>query len=238
MQPTSLAAAPLPTQLPALPPQLPQQISLSQQVEQKRTSAEKSQTFNAVKTMIEQMVAQISAATADEDKHKQWCDTEITTNSAVIEEKETKLKRLHTRIDNEKETTKELGENLMDLDKEGQVLEAELKSYAQVSHSFKNFFTASAQNHQIAAQILQQAVMILRRYESLDNEMSAPQVSQGAFLQKATKTISEASTDRLSGTQLKYQQLQQLGDSRLFRNCGDFTRARFVFKNPSPPASG
>merc|ERR1719316_2386072 len=58
-------------------------------------------TYSAVKQMVDQMATQIQTADADEQKHQAWCNSEISKNQAVLDDKSTKLQRLATKIDNE-----------------------------------------------------------------------------------------------------------------------------------------
>merc|ERR1719331_194008 len=77
-------------------------------------------TYSAVKQMVDQMSTQIQTADADEQKHQAWCNTEISKNQAVLDDKSTKLQRLATKIDNEKEMVSELDQDLQLLEREAQ----------------------------------------------------------------------------------------------------------------------
>ena len=55
-------------------------------------SSKQENTYTAVKGMVEQMIAEIQKASADEHKHKAWCDSELVKNRKVLGEKGAKLK--------------------------------------------------------------------------------------------------------------------------------------------------
>ena len=90
-----------------------------------RSLSPKANTYSAVKHMVSQMESQIQGENADEDKHRAWCDAELSKNVAVADDKEAKLQRLSTKLDNEKETVNEVEQDLQLLAQEAQHVEIE-----------------------------------------------------------------------------------------------------------------
>merc|ERR1719355_115803 len=91
--------------------QMPSLLSISQHLE----NPGKQNTYSAVKNMVGQMMGQVQAESMDEDKHKNWCDNEISKNQATVDDKSVKLQRLSTKIDNQKEMVGELDQDLQRL---------------------------------------------------------------------------------------------------------------------------
>merc|ERR1719159_1532955 len=160
------------------PQQTPSLLSISQHLEE----PSKQNTYTAVKNMVGQMMGQVQSENMDEDKHKNWCDNEISKNQATVDDKSVKLQRLSTKIDNQKEMVGELDQDLQLLTKESASLQEQLRSLGQLRLSERSGYTKSQQNHQMAMQILRQATMILQRFNSLAQESS--QGLGGSFLQQ------------------------------------------------------
>merc|ERR1719271_2189290 len=127
------------------------------------------------------MIGQIQSASTDEDKHKQWCDAEISKSSAAQAEKSAKLQRLATKIDNERELVNSLDSDLSSEAKDGQSL-------------------------QNAQQNLTQATAILQRVNALAQQAQAP--STYGFLQASgasqMQAVSSAAVESLSSLQTRY----------------------------------
>merc|ERR1719463_361994 len=100
-------------------------------------------------------MGQMSSEDMDEDKHKNWCDGEISKNQAIVDDKATKLQRLSTKIDNQKEMVGELDQDLQLLAKEAGSLQ-QLQALGTLRIAEKNAYQKGAQNHQMASQILKQ----------------------------------------------------------------------------------
>merc|ERR1719327_2597662 len=98
---------------------MPSLMAISQHLDE----PSKQNTYTAVKNMVGQMMGQVQAETMDEDKHKNWCDGEISKNQAVVDDKSVKLQRLSTKIDNQKEMVGELDQDLQLLAKEAASLQ-------------------------------------------------------------------------------------------------------------------
>merc|ERR1719159_932036 len=162
------------------PQQTPSLLSISQHID----TAPKQNTYTAVKNMVGQMMSQVNSENMDEDKHKNWCDTEISKNQATVDDKSGKLQRLSTKIDNQKEMVGELDQDLQLLAKESASLQEQLRAGSQLRMAEKGLYTKSQQNHQMATQILKQATMILQRFNSLAQE-SQQQGLGGSFLQQS-----------------------------------------------------
>merc|ERR1719159_2241502 len=195
------------------PQQTPSLLSISQHID----TAPKQNTYTAVKNMVSQMMGQVQAETMDEDKHKNWCDNEISKNQATVDDKSVKLQRLSTKIDNQKEMVGELDQDLQLLAKESASLQEQLREGSQLRLSEKGLYTKSQQNHQMATQILKQATMILQRFNSLEQE-SQQQGLGGSFLQQSNlqsqqiTAVSAAAMDSLSQLLTRYEELQQNSD--------------------------
>merc|ERR1719298_36362 len=127
-------------------------------------------------------MGQVQAETMDEDKHKNWCDGEISKNQAIVDDKTTKLQRLSTKIDNQKEMVGELDQDLQLLARESTSLQEQLRGATQLRLNERGLYTKSQQNHQMATQILKQATMILQRFNSLAQQST--QGLGGSFLQQ------------------------------------------------------
>merc|ERR1719443_1334565 len=124
-------------------------------------------TYTAVRQMVDQMSSQIQSADMDEEKHKAWCDNEISKNQAVLDDKSTKLQRLSTKIDNEKEMVSELDQDLQLLEHEAQSVEEHLQGFGRLRLAEHTAYTKASQNRQMAQQILSQATMILQRFNAM-----------------------------------------------------------------------
>merc|ERR1719159_1855860 len=194
------------------PQQTPSLLSISQHLEE----PSKQNTYTAVKNMVGQMMGQVQAENMDEDKHKNWCDNEISKNQATVDDKSVKLQRLSTKIDNQKEMVRELDQDLQLLAKESASLQEQLREGSQLRLSEKGLYTKSQQNHQMAGQILKQATMILQRFNSLAQE--SQQGLGGSFLQQSNlqsqqiTAVSAAAMDSLSQLLTRYEELQQNSD--------------------------
>jgi len=193
--------------------QMPSLLSISQHLE----NPGKQNTYSAVKNMVGQMMGQVQAESMDEDKHKNWCDNEISKNQATVDDKSVKLQRLSTKIDNQKEMVGELDQDLQLLAKESASLQEQLRAGSQLRMAEKGLYTKSQQNHQMATQILKQATMILQRFNSLAQE-SQQQGLGGSFLQQSNlqsqqiTAVSAAAMDSLSQLLTRYEELQQNSD--------------------------
>merc|ERR1719321_924151 len=141
---------------------MPSLMSISQHLDQPA----KQNTYTAVKNMVGQMMSQVNAENMDEDKHKNWCDNEISKNQATVDDKAVKLQRLSTKIDNQKEMVGELDQDLQLLARESTSLQDQLRGVTQLRLAERASYTKSQQNHQMAMQILRQATMILQRFNS------------------------------------------------------------------------
>merc|ERR1719389_264969 len=189
--------------------QLPSLMAISQHLE----DPAKQNTYTAVKNMVGQMMGQIQSETMDEDKHKNWCDNEISKNQATVDDKSVKLQRLSTKIDNQKEMVGELDQDLQLLVRESGSLQEHLRGATQLRLTEKALYSKSQQNHQMASQILKQATMILQRFNSLAQESS--QGLGGSFLQQNSlqsqqiSAVSAAAIDSLSQLLTRYEELQQ-----------------------------
>jgi len=169
-------------------------------------TAHKGNTYSAVKGMVDSMIGQIQSASTDEDKHKQWCDAEISKSSAAQEEKSAKLQRLATKIDNERELVNSLDSDLSSEAKDGQSLQNALQNLAKVRMDERDLHNKAAQNHQMAQQILTQATAILQRVNALAQQAQAP--STYGFLQASgasqMQAVSSAAVESLSSLQTRY----------------------------------
>merc|ERR1719161_1852558 len=193
------------------PQQMPSLLSISSHLEEPG----KQNTYTAVKNMVGQMMGQVQAENMDEDKHKNWCDTEINKNQATVDDKSVKLQRLSTKIDNQKEMVGELDQDLQLLVRESGSLQEHLRGATQLRLSEKGLYTKSQQNHQMASQILKQATMILQRFNALAQE--SQQGMGGSFLQESAQSqqitaVSSAAVDSLSQLLTRYQELQTTAD--------------------------
>merc|ERR1719161_2985848 len=188
------------------PQQMPSLLSISSHLEEPG----KQNTYTAVKNMVGQMMGQVQAENMDEDKHKNWCDTEINKNQATVDDKSVKLQRLSTKIDNQKEMVGELDQDLQLLVRESGSLQEHLRGATQLRLTEKALYSKSQQNHQMASQILKQATMILQRFNSLAQE--SQQGMGGSFLQGNAQSqqitaVSSAAIDSLSQLLTRYQEL-------------------------------
>merc|ERR550537_1569773 len=132
--------------------QMPSLMAISQHLD----DPTKQNTYTAVKNMVGQMMGQIQSETMDENKHKNWCDNEISKNQAVVDDKSVKFQRLSTKIDNQKEMVGELDQDLQLLTKESASLQDQLRGATQLRLTEKALYSKSQQNHQMASQILKQ----------------------------------------------------------------------------------
>merc|ERR1719355_71929 len=123
--------------------QMPSLLSISQHLE----NPGKQNTYSAVKNMVGQMMGQVQAESMDEDKHKNWCDNEISKNQATVDDKSVKLQRLSTKIDNQKEMVGELDQDLQLLVKESASLQEQLRSVGQLRLQEHSGYTKGQQNH-------------------------------------------------------------------------------------------
>eukprot|EP00747_Dinoflagellata_sp_TGD_P218079 gnl/TRDRNA2_/TRDRNA2_90374_c0_seq1.p1 gnl/TRDRNA2_/TRDRNA2_90374_c0~~gnl/TRDRNA2_/TRDRNA2_90374_c0_seq1.p1 ORF type:complete len:505 (+),score=158.25 gnl/TRDRNA2_/TRDRNA2_90374_c0_seq1:170-1516(+) len=170
-------------------------------------------TYTNVRKMVDQMAQQMSSVEMDESKHREWCDSEITKNDAVASDKKTKLQRLSTKIDNEKEMVGELDQDLQLLAEEAQTVQGEIQQYARVRMAEGQNYAKAAQNRQMAEQILNQATMILQRFGALAQDA---QQQGSAFLQagggQQVSAASSSAIDALSQTMAHYEQLGRASD--------------------------
>jgi len=169
-------------------------------------TAHKGNTYSAVKGMVDSMIGQMQSASTDEDKHKQWCDAEISKSAAAQEEKSARLQRLATKIDNERELVNGLDADLSSEAKDAQSLQNALQNLAKVRMDERDLHNKAAQNHQMAQQILTQATAILQRVNALAQQAQAP--STYGFLQASgasqMQAVSSAAVESLSSLQTRY----------------------------------
>ncbi|CAD7943452.1 unnamed protein product [Amoebophrya sp. A25] len=179
----------------------------------------KEATFASVKNMVQKMMREIKEATENEDSHKRWCEAEVSKSEGIEQDKSAKLRRVSTKVDNEKEALGEIQQNLAVLKREQQLLKGEFQSgFVQgARRSEKALFQKASQNHQVAGQILQQAVVILQRYNALMQE-NALHEQQTNFLSaaaaggKAMREMDNKPIDGLAALQTKYQQLREAAE--------------------------
>lgn len=209
--------------------QMQQQTPSLMSIGQHLDNAPKQNTYTAVKNMVSQMEGQMQSEQMDENKHKNWCDGEISKNQAVVDDKSVKLQRLSTKIDNQKEMVGELDQDLQLLTKESGSLQEQLRAFGQLRLNERSGYTKSQQNHQMAMQILKQATMILQRFNSLAQESS--QGLGGSFLQQGNlqnqqiSAVSAAAIDSLSQLLTRYEELQTASDKS--DNQAQFDMERF-----------
>merc|ERR1719183_2727470 len=70
--------------------------------------------FKDVNNMIEKMIFHLQAEQTDEDKHKAWCDQEISKTETSRSNKEEKIEELTTKIDAAEATVQELTQDIAD----------------------------------------------------------------------------------------------------------------------------
>merc|ERR1719183_774028 len=70
--------------------------------------------FKDVNNMIEKMIFHLQAEQTDEDKHKAWCDQEISKTNTSRENKEEKIAELTSKIDAAEATVQELTQDIAD----------------------------------------------------------------------------------------------------------------------------
>merc|ERR1719359_62193 len=70
--------------------------------------------FKDVNNMIEKMIFHLQADQTDEDKHKAWCDQEISKTNTSRENKEEKVEELTSKIDAAEATVQELTQDIAD----------------------------------------------------------------------------------------------------------------------------
>merc|ERR1719331_1790484 len=107
---------------------MPSLLSISQHLE----DPGKQNTYTAVKNMVGQMMGQVQSEQMDENKHKNWCDNEISKNQATVDDKTVKLQRLSTKIDNQKEMVGELDQDLQLLVQEADSLQNQIQSFGKL----------------------------------------------------------------------------------------------------------
>merc|ERR1719171_513299 len=194
--------------------QFPQPQSLMELQSQIQQAPAQSNTYTAVRSMVDQMSAQVQSSEADEAKHRDWCDSEISKNQAVLDDKGGRLQRLTTKIDGQKEMVSELDQDLQLLEKEAQSLQAQIQAFGRLRLQERNAYQKASQNRQMAQQILSQATMILQRFNSLAQDSSQQQGS--AFLQGGSSqqimSVSAAAIDGLNQMNMHYQQLKTTSD--------------------------
>eukprot|EP00392_Amoebophrya_sp_AT5.2_P011992 g12086.t1 len=134
------------------PPQSESQSTQNQSAQLLQSSKEL--TFSSVKKMVAEMITQINAATENEAEHKNWCENELSKNAAALNEKNTKLRRISTKTDNEKQALAELEMNLKTLSSETDKLNREVMHFRELRLQEKALFAKTSQNHQVASQIL------------------------------------------------------------------------------------
>merc|ERR1719502_474173 len=162
------------------------------------------------------MSQQVQSADLDEEQHKNWCDSEISKNQAILDDKGTKLQRLSTKIDNEKEMVSELDQDLQLLEREAQSTAEHMRSIGQLRLQERNAYVKSSQNRQMAMQILSQATMILQRFNALVQEQQQGQPS--SFLQmqvgqsQQIASVSASAIDGLTQMSARYEQLRSTSD--------------------------
>jgi hypothetical protein len=181
----------------------------------------KSSTYSAVRRMVQNMSAQIQADTEDEDKHKQWCDQEIAKNAVVENDKETKVQRLNTKIDSERQIARELDQDLELLAKEVKAVDEDEGGLRALKLQERTGYGKYSQNHQMAQQILRQAISILQRFRSLAEAQSHNQ-SQGFLQPNDVSALSLASIDALSQLLTRYEELRGNSDKAENQSVIDF----------------
>jgi len=181
----------------------------------------KSNTYSAVRKMVQNMSAQIQADTEDEDKHKQWCDQEIAKNAVVENDKETKVQRLNTKIDSERQIAQELDQDLELLAKEVKAVDEDEGGLRVLKLQERTGYGKYAQNHQMAQQIIRQAISILQRFRSLAEAQSHTQ-PQGFLQPTDVSALSLSSIDALSQLLTRYEELRGNSDKAENQSVIDF----------------
>jgi len=184
-------------------------------------TAPKSNTYTAVRTMVQSMSAQIESDDEDEEKHKAWCSSEIAKNSAVEQNKETKVNRLNTKIDSERQVAHALDQDLELLAKEVKTVDADEGGLRALKLQERTGYAKYSQNHQMAQQIIRQAVSILQRFRSLTEAQSHNQ-PQGFLQPNEVSALSLASIDSLSQLLTRYEELRGNSDKAENQSVIDF----------------
>eukprot|EP00397_Hematodinium_sp_SG-2012_P005572 GEMP01005592.1.p1 GENE.GEMP01005592.1~~GEMP01005592.1.p1 ORF type:complete len:868 (+),score=212.85 GEMP01005592.1:446-3049(+) len=201
---------------------------------------QKANTYSAVRKMVGDMAVQLQAQNDDEERHKRWCSNEISKNTAVQKDKDAKVQRLSTKIDNERQMAQELDQDLELLSKEIAALNQDVQSLQSLKIAERANYSKFAKKHQMANHIVSQAANILQRVTSLPENRGEGQVfansekgfNYGGFLAPSEiSTVPLAAIDSLSHLLTLYEELRTNSDKAENQSVVDFEQYVNLHKN-------
>lgn len=164
-----------------------------------------------MKQVVNQLQGQLVSGETDEEKHKEWCESETSKNQAALIGKTTKLQHISTKIESRRGSVTELDQDLQFLARENQTLQVRLARLGQVTQAEGGGESTASQDQQMAERILKQATTILERFGSSHR---APPPAAESFLQVASTPqrgpAPVSAVEGLKETALRYQQLGQV----------------------------
>jgi len=120
--------------------------------------------FDALTNMVQKMIFRLMAEQTDEDKHKQWCDLELSNSKASAEDKTEKDKMLDAKIKEAKSHSSELVLKVSDLDDKVRKLTKFMAEATEVRQEGKKENQISIKDAEQAQAAIAKAEAVLTTY--------------------------------------------------------------------------
>jgi chromosome segregation ATPase len=120
--------------------------------------------FKKVKKMIKDLITRLQEEAAEEASHKDWCDTELSTNEQTRKEKTEQVEMLHAEIDELEASIAKLTEEITDLIHAIQDLDAAVKKATEIRQAEKAKNTETVADAKDAQDAVAKATAILKEF--------------------------------------------------------------------------
>jgi len=120
--------------------------------------------LDSITQMVQKMIFRLMAEQTDEDKHKQWCDLEISNSDASEKDKTEKIKMLDAKIKDAKASEAELVIKIKDLDTKVRKLVKFMADATEVRQEGKKENKISLQDAEAAQAAIAKAEAVLSTY--------------------------------------------------------------------------
>jgi hypothetical protein len=120
--------------------------------------------FDQINNMIQKMIFRLMDEQKDEDEHKLWCDTEVSTSETSEKDKTAKVKSLDTKIKDSKARVDELEDKIEDLDKKVVKLTEFMKEASEVRAKSKKENQLAIKDAEKAQAAIAKAITVLTQF--------------------------------------------------------------------------